>query len=202
MDCKIKVSDSNVKLGKIMNFSLNPVETCNKNVPCIKHCYARASFDIYPQTKIAWNSNTVMVKNNVYLFFNSLVDQLEKYKGEYFRYHVGGDIPSEVYFKCMVKVARMFPKIKFLAFTKQYDYVNSYTGKIPINLSIVFSVWKDYKPNVNKHKLPIAFMNVGNENSIDCKGSCKDCKVCWNMKENESVIFKIHGRGFHNRKTK
>jgi hypothetical protein len=30
------------------------------------------------------------------------------------------------------------------------------------------------------------------EKVFECKGSCADCKICWELKENQSVIFHIH----------
>jgi hypothetical protein len=89
----------------------------------------------------------------------------------------------------------MFPKTKFLAFTKQY---NLFTGlQVPHNLKVVFSAWPGLDVH-NPDSRPIAWMQDGTEDRIPetalhCPGSCENCMMCWSLDEiNRDVWFTKH----------
>ena len=99
----------------------------------------------------------------------------------------------------MIHVANKCKDTKFLAYTKQYPFVNS-VGSVPSNLSIVFSGWPGY-PMDNPHNFPIAWMKPkkGTEDRIpenaylcDCTRSCDKCLKCWHWKKGASLVFEQH----------
>lgn len=122
----------------------------------------------------------------------------------FFRYHVSGDIPDNVYFAHMVEIAQRNPHCEILCFTKKYDIVNDHLdfgGKIPPNLHVVFSAWDDIKM-INPHNLPEAHViyrdgsTTAREDAKLCGGNCSECATtdggCWNLHNGEQIVFKEH----------
>ena len=151
------------------------------------------------------------LKNNLNEFINN-PEKLEKDITEwinngdivyrFFRWFSSGDMVNKAFFDMMVRIAKNSPDTRFLAFTKKFEIVNDFIaggGIIPDNLHIVFSGWcKSFKVD-NPYGLPVAYVQLKapNENnipeySIPCQGSCKSCKSCWTLKNNQSVYFKLH----------
>lgn len=197
---KVSISTGNSKMGAIPSVSLPPVITCPKGAPCAKKCYAAKLCRIYSTVRNAYQRNLDILKND----FNSYFEQVLKAARvtKYFRWHVSGDIPNYSYFANMVDIAEQLPDTRFLAFTKNYDVVNSYITydrKLPDNLKIIFSAWGDQQPN-NPHNLPVA--NVifkGTEPAPDwkiCGGNCTECACrgvgCWELKPGETIAFYEH----------
>ena len=116
----VKISKGNKKIGKVWNISLTPVLSCPSGVPCAKDCYAMKAYKQYPNVRKAWDHNLREFMTDSEAYFDSIIDQLASYKGTTFRWHVAGDIPSQVYYNGMVRVAREYPKIQFLAFTNNF----------------------------------------------------------------------------------
>lgn len=196
MKAMVKISQKNTKMGKVPSISLAPIVTCREDAPCKKDCYAMKAYRMYKATKNAYDHNTFLYKDNPKEFEESLVSQLKN--DGLFRFHVAGDIIDDSYFSMMVRVANAKPNVKFLAFTKKYEIINEYTGDIPSNLSIVFSGWKGLV-FTNPKQLPTAWFKDPKdlderipERAIICSGKCDECKVCWNLKNNESVVFEKH----------
>lgn len=197
-----KLSKGNSKIGNIMNISLTPIKSCIglENV-CAKDCYAMKAYKQYPNTRKAWDANYIMATDFPELFFLHIHNELCKYKGKYFRWHVAGDFLSREYYARCCKLALEFPQIRFLAFTKQYDIVNYFADKKMIpseNFNVVFSSWPAYKMD-NPHNFPVAWMNdkAGVEDRIPadsfvCPGSCDECYACWGFGKGQSVVFTQH----------
>ena len=195
----MKLSKGNSKIGRIANVSLTPIKACKGCAAvCGKDCYALKAYKQYPATKAAWDHNYEQATNKPDIFFAELYEELKKYKGTFFRWHVAGDILDQEYLWDMIKIADSFKHIKFLAFTKQYDVVNSIQPIfIPGNLKIVFSAWSGL-PMDNPYNFPIAFMQDGSEtrvngNELECPGHCESCGMCWNLDSlNRNVVFNKH----------
>jgi len=190
----ITISDGNMKVGHIASISLPPVITCNPKAKCHKDCYVLKSFRIYPSVRQAYHKNLDTFKNDPELYFKSISDWLSIRKPDYFRFHVSGDIPNKTYLDGMIFLAESHPKVKFLAFTKRYEF-NRYFTDLPYNLSIIISAWPGMR--LPSTKLPIAFMQDGTEkrvkNAIPCPGNCETCGMCWELKNiNKNVVFKKH----------
>lgn len=197
---KISISKGNQKLGAIPSVSLPPVITCPKGAPCSKKCYAAKLCRIYPSVKKAYENNLNILQND----FNGYFEQVLKAARitKYFRWHVSGDIPNYSYLVNMVDIAKQLPDTQFLAFTKNYDVVNSYITygeKLPDNLKIIFSEWGTQKPN-NPHNLPTAAVifkgTTPAENWKICGGNCSECACrgvgCWELKNGETIAFYEH----------
>lgn len=194
------MSKGNRKLGKrkIANVSLTPIESC---AGCFEHCgktcYSLKAYRMYKETREAWDHNLAQATHDPQAYFKEIHLALNKYTKDFFRWHVAGDIINPRYFKGMIQVARDFPEIKFLVFTKQYQIVNHSRMKIPGNLTIVFSAWPGM-PIVNPKGYPVAFMQDGNETrvtpgAIECPGLCEDCGACWSLPSlKKDVVFHKH----------
>lgn len=122
----------------------------------------------------------------------------------FFRYHVSGDIPDNVYLAHMIDIAERNPHCEMLCFTKKYNLVNDFLdfgGTIPQNLHIIFSGWHDIEM-VNPYNLPEAHVRyrdgstTARENAKLCGGNCTECAItdggCWTAKHGEQVVFNEH----------
>lgn len=202
MGCKTMtthISDRNSKLGKVPNVSLPPIASCRKDAPCKKECYALKAYRMYPNVKTAWNDNLEMVQNNYTQYWTDIADYLSSKRKPvpFFRWHVSGDIIDTEYLYEMCAIATMFPDTTFLAFTKQYDIVNSYPYDIPDNLTIIFSAWPGLEMD-NPNNYPVAWYQDGTETRIPaehlrCPGNCETCGMCFNIKKTGlDVVFNKH----------
>jgi len=170
-------------MGSIPNISLSPEITCGAEMPCFNDgCYARAIVNRNRIPALQWAENAVLAREDPDLFFEYVRSYLQMLKSTHFRWHVGGDIPSQKYLNGIRTIAREFPKIRFLCFTKKHslDF-----RRLPTNLSIVLSMWPGWG-NPRK-KMPRAWVQDGTETRIPdtamhCSGNCQDCKICWYLK--------------------
>lgn len=197
---KISISTGNSKMGAIPSVSLPPVITCPKGAPCAKKCYAAKLCRIYSTVRNAYQRNLDILNNDFNGYFEQVLKAARMTK--YFRWHVSGDIIGYSYFANMVDIANQLPDTQFLAFTKNYDVVNSdimYDGKLPENLKIIFSEWGDQQPD-NPHNLPTAAVifkgTTPAPNWKICGGNCTQCACqgvgCWELKQGETIAFYEH----------
>jgi len=195
------ISKGNMKIGekKTWNINLAPTKTC-QDKPCFKEgcCYAMKALRLYPQTRYAWNFNFEHYSENPKYFFSDIAKAIQsaKNKPKWFRWHSAGEIPDQNYFLGIKRIARMFPKIKFLVFTKKYDLT---FRLIPSNLQVVISAWPGIEiPKNLRKRFPIAWMVDGREtrtpkNGFECPGYCPTCRACWSLsKTKKDVIFHKH----------
>ncbi len=195
------ISKGNIKVGKIANVSLTPIESCAGMVDhCAKDCYAMKAYRQYPAVRKAWNTNFKQARDDLIGYFADVQKFLVKYKGGWFRWHVGGDILSSAYLIGMDTTARLFPHIKFLCFTKQYHIVSSFMGEhgeLAPNLQLVLSAWSGLEL-YNPDGFPVAWMDDGTDtripdDALPCPGFCESCGMCWNLSSiKRDVVFKKH----------
>jgi hypothetical protein len=203
----MKISEGNSKLGKIPNVNLPPGPengACRKGVPCSKVCYAKKAWRCYPNVRNLWTGNLDAWIDNPTQFESEVNGYLAYNKPERFRWHSSGDIPSQYYLEMIKRIAIQNPETKFMTYTKHYEY--DFTGIEDIdNLVIIISRWPGYKMPDNLKDMPQAHFiskcglvcsmteeERKDDRSIPCPGSCKDCSVCWDLDNNESVIFTEH----------
>lgn len=197
---KVSISKGNSKMGFIPSVSLPPIVTCAHGCKCAKKCYAAKLCKLRPNVRNAYQRNLDILLENETNYWNQ-VDQTVR-MSKYFRFHVSGDIVDYHYFESMVITAERNPGTTILAFTKQYDIVNSYLdifGYLPENLKIIFSAWPGM-PMENPYNIPVA--NVifrGSEPADDwkiCGGNCSECACrgvgCWELKHGEHIAFYEH----------
>ena len=196
---KVSISKGNSKMGYIPSVSLPPVVTCAKGCACAKKCYAAKLCRIYGTVRRAYNRNLDILKNDMDNYFIQV--KAAAMVTKYFRFHVSGDIYDMNYLDRMVKLAQDLPGTTFLAFTKQYNFVNNFLqyAAIPDNLKIIFSEWPGMEM-YNPYNLPVAHVIFkGSEPADDwkiCGGNCSECACrgvgCWELKKGEHIAFYEH----------
>lgn len=190
---------SNKKLGSIPSTSVRPVTDCSNCGYCAKQCYAKGIYARRPMVRRAWDHNSWLVHHDIYTWERSIVEQLQTRRTppERFRYNVGGDVVSRANFLSICRIARRLPGVKFLLFTKAFQFV--VTAMIPANLSVVLSVFPGMK--VPRMRLPRAYTGEIAEypgdkraaRAAECSGSCIDCARCWDLvRAGGDVRFHIH----------
>ena len=197
---KVSISNGNAKMGAIPSVSLPACVTCNPDAPCFKKCYAVKLARRYKTVSTAYERNLHILNNDPSAYWVQV--KAAASMARFFRFHVSGDIPNGAYFEMMVKTAQDLPNTNFLAFTKQYNIVNTYLnngGVIPSNLKILFSNWGAWKC-ANPYELPTCEVILkGNEPAQDwkiCGGNCTECACrgigCWELKNGETIAIYEH----------
>ena len=215
----ISISPGNSKMGVIPSVSLPPIVTCPDNVPCAtdERCY------VIKHMKFGIVVNAFARNYRIYLddpdrYFRQILGYIHRNEPEYFRFHVGGDIPDQEYYDQVVKLCNIVPTVKIMLMTKAYmdehyyewiergntensdpsDYTINF-NPVPDNLSVIISAWPGYPiPPYLKNTFPIAYMDDGTEERISkndkiCKGHCDECHYCWHAKHSKrNIIFELH----------
>ena len=195
----VSISKGNSKMGYIPSVSLPPVVTCARGCTCAKKCYAAKLCRIYANTRKAYARNLDILKNDMDSYFTQV--KAAAMVTKYFRFHVSGDIPDMNYLDRMVKLAEELPGTTFLAFNKQYNFINCFLqyATIPDNLKIIFSEWPGMAME-NPHNLPVAHVIFKGQEPTDdwkiCGGNCSVCACrgvgCWELKHGEHIAFYEH----------
>ena len=189
----LHISRSNSKVD-CPNISLPPILTCPKNMECAEYCYDLNSMRQYPQVSKARMENLELWNTDPTSFEAQLIDHLRKrHNQDFFRFHVGGDIPSIDYLLMMERVAWAFPATRFLAYTKTH-----YRANQP-NLTLIKSNQLDdhtldpHRPTALIERRPNTIPTPSHA-FLRCPGKCGPCgHHCWSMVEGEAVIFHLHG---------
>ncbi|HDR8014960.1 TPA: hypothetical protein QCY70_004928 [Bacillus cereus] len=196
-----KISTGNMKVKDTFIWSLPPLKTCpGATAACKKSCYAKKAYLAYPSAKKAWEHNDLLTwhADFVEIITNWLNGELNSRrktsKFKYFRIHESGDFYNQRYLDQWKEIARRFPGIKFLAYTKSgwLDFSNC-----PENLMIRVSIWEDTNPRLVKNvvdELPRAIMDGMEEKgkTFHCKPTykCHECRFCWDSQND--VKFSLH----------
>lgn len=198
----IKISSGNAKLGSIPSISLPAGITCRDDCECQKKCYAKKLERLRKTVREAYRHNYDLLNQDSNTYWREVEASIMM--SRFFRFHVSGDIPDCVYFAHMIEVAERNKHCEILCFTKKFDIVNQHLdvgGKIPKNLHIIFSGWKNLKMN-NPYLLPEAHVRyrdgytTASDNAKECTGNCTECAItdggCWTLKNGEQVVFNEH----------
>lgn len=193
---RVSISKGNKKMGYIPSVSLSPILTCANGCACAKKCYAAKLCRLRPNVRKAYARNLEILKNDMDNYFIQV--KAAAMVSKYFRFHVSGDIPDMNYLDRMVKLATELPGTTFLAFTKQYNFVNNFLqyAQIPDNLKIIFSEWPGM-PMDNRYNLPVAHVIFKGQEPADnwkiCGGNCSECACrgvgCWELKKRRTYRF-------------
>lgn len=200
--CQVSISKGNAKMGSVQSVSLPAGITCRHDCECIKKCYALRMARRRPTVHDAYERNYNILMNNPDTYWREV--EAAVMLSRFFRFHVSGDIPDNVYLTHLVDIALRNPHCEILCFTKKYEIVNEWLdafGAFPPNLHIIFSVWRGLAYN-NPHKLPEAHVRYKDgsttaaDNAHECGGNCSECAVtddgCWTLKYSEQVVFNEH----------
>jgi hypothetical protein len=202
---EICANNNNRKLGKACISVPFPVTVCNPNAPCFQKCYAQHGCQGFANVQGAYYRNLRLYNNNADDFFEQLHYKIKWSGLPMVRFFDSGDYPDAEFLQRSVELAKQFPNVKFMAFTKKYHLVNEYLdngGKLPDNYNIVFSAWDALWEVPNPYGLPVAYVKFKEErftpvipkNAFHCPGresSCSMCGVCWNRKV-KAVYFDEH----------
>ena len=198
----VKISSGNSKMGAIPSVSLPAGVTCRQDCECSKKCYAKRLERMRPSVHQAYQHNYDLLTHDSDTYWREVEASIMM--SRFFRYHVSGDIPDNVYLAHMIEIAERNPHCEMLCFTKKYNLVNDHLdfgGTIPKNLHIIFSGWRGMKM-VNPYNLPEAHVRyrdgttTARENAKPCGGNCTECAITdggsWTAKHGEQVIFNEH----------
>lgn len=196
----ITISRGNAKMGAIPSVSLPACTTCNPSAPCFGKCYARRMTARRPNVRTAYEKNLAIYQADPVGYFDQIKQAAAA--SRFFRYHVSGDVPDGRYMAGMIATAAAVPGCTFLAFSKQYNIINSYLdagGKLPPNLKIILSNWGAWKCD-NPHGLPVCEIVFKDSAPADdwkiCGGNCSECACrgvgCWQLKPGETIAIFEH----------
>ena len=204
------ISTSNSKLGSIPSFNLLPGITCSPEScrHCLREgCYAvknvfRCGYDVDKNSTLkAWTENTVLALHGLKKLEIELASYLHSimYTVKLFRIHSSGDFFSVEYAMMWYRLAKQFPGIRFLAFTKQWDVVRAVPFYTLSNFSLVLSGWTGISiPEDLRTYYRCAWCNDGTESRIpadamQCPGNCETCGLCWYLGElKRDTVFDKH----------
>lgn len=204
-DNNVVIRNGNSKTGKkVATMSMPASFTCRKDAPCKEGCYCLKGCQTWPVVIAAYTKNYRLWRENHNDFFNQVSDYLDRHNFKWFRWFDAGDIPEPCFIDYMVRLAKNHPTVRFMSFTKHYEWVNEYLanndGKLPKNLNIVFSNWdKDWNFE-NPFNLPVSYVNFTDssknrdipQDAKQCKNDCSSCFRCWLLKRGQSVEFHQH----------
>lgn len=198
----LHISHGNSKLKDTFIFSMPPIRTCPGGTDaCVFSCYAIKAWRQYPDTRTAWSDNFAVSQSDDFVDMvtqyvqTELSSKRKTAKFRYFRIHESGDFYNQAYVNKWFAIARRFPQIHFLAYTKSgwLDFSNA-----PANLMIRLSLWQDTNTQKIARALdadmPRAIMDgmSERESTHHCEpgDKCGACRYCWLAKTD--VQFTLH----------
>lgn len=197
----VSISKGNEKLGSIQSVSLPSGVTC-RVCDCRKKCYAKRIERRRKSVREAYQNNLNILNTEPEVYWREVEAAIML--SRFFRFHVSGDIPDNVYFAHMVDIAERNKHCEILCFTKKYNIVNEFLefgGRLPKNLHMIFSAWVGLEMD-NPFLLPEAHVRyrdgstTASANAVQCGGNCTECAItdggCWTLGEGEQVIFDEH----------
>ena len=213
----IHISSDNAKMGEVPSFSLPPVVTCRKGVPCAGKCYARRFWPII----LKRYSENYEVSKNLIRFENLMNAWLTLNSPAVFRIHVSGDYYSARYLKTWIRIARRFPGTRFFSFSKQWDVIRAAVTRpanLPKNFTIILSAWlpvgdksvwlppKDlhdgfataYVIDQKKRSEQMVAIEeaIGTRRLLrtqECTGNCDTCGLCFHRRKKDGdILFSLH----------
>ena len=194
---RIRISKGNRKLGSVPSVSLPPIITCGWDVPCSKDCYALRMLRFRETIKRSWMANLDFFESNRGAFFAELARFLDRSAPRFFRFHVAGDFVDSDHLQRAVKLAKRFPDVRILAFTKRFDLLPN-PRSIPRSFALIASQWSGWKESPAGYRR--AWMrDPANPDpriparALECPGSCESCALCWNLRQlRADVVFEKH----------
>lgn len=212
---EVHMTNQNRKTGmNCWNIAM-PISTCREDVPCRPEnggtCYCCKDCQNMARTVACYVRNLRIYRTDRDGYWEQVAFKLKHTPLPYFRYNDAGEIPDYEYIDGMVALARKFPSIKFLCYTKKYELVNEWLDNnggisaIPENLCIRFSTWDKTWEVPNPYNLPMAWVHFKNDllnpeipekaakcsNQIDKNIKCGGCGICFN-KTIHDIVFEQH----------
>ena len=191
-----KLTNSNSKLGPFIFNWVMALDSCrHKTAHCDTYCYGKHGNYFFGSVKNRMDENyKCSKKSNFVKKMSEQLQELSQAGLKYVRLHATGDFYSDKYFEKWIALARKFPSIIFLAYTRNTDIDFS---KAPDNLRLRFS---SDPSTVKVNPTATSFAKVTYdlehgqaqhmqkfEGDSVCQGKCKTCKFCFSTTEN--VVF-------------
>ena len=153
----LKWSQGNSKLRKTGTISFNlpafrsadGFHVCPKAGACATLCYARQGRYIMPTVAASREFNLTKVRGDLSLFYTEAVADLARLKSSSIRVHDSGDFFSQEYMDTWFRIARVYPKKKFYAYTKS---LHLRWQEAPKNFQIIQSVGGLLDGSINKRR--------------------------------------------------
>ena len=202
----VKFSYDNRKTGALVpSVSLIPCADCPNCKACMHGCYDVRNVCFQKTVQKARANNSALFKQDPEKYFAEILERCRALR--FFRWHIGGDIKSHIYFRNMVRIAEKTPFCHHLAFTKNFVVVNDWidnVGPLPENMHVIFSDWKDIDWFDNPHNLPVSSPLWADgsrgphctDDAIMCEGDCSACAAvcggCWGAKKGQTILFEAH----------
>jgi hypothetical protein len=184
----LHLSKGNTKTGHTLSVSLPPELTCI-GMPCRPLCYAMKARCAQAQTKHAWLENYRLWNRSPSAYFDAIDQALHtRRKPGFFRWHVGGEVPSQAYLESVRWIARVHPLWSFALYTKRFDL--DWTNILNVeNLHVRFSCWPSIgvmPPSIGPLADVPTFWTLSKgqrlSSGFKCPGRCADCRQCWSRK--------------------
>lgn len=192
------VQHGNKKVGSIPTVNLMPGVTCSPDAPCKGRdkCYFW-KFLARPSVKMSLQKNLDIYRMRPAEYFAGIREYLDRYQPPMMRLHSAGDFCDQEHVNAWIAIAKDYPAIRFLAFTKRYGFDYS---RRPKNLQIVFSAWPDYPMPARPRGIRVAWLHDPKnpdkripKNAVPCAGLCEDCGMCWSLSTlKRDVVFNKH----------
>lgn len=200
----VKLQPGNRKTGsQCWTVSLMPVVDCGNCKHCSHNCYDLKADLIYPAVIADRAKNSAIHKIDPARYWAEIDAQIKANFVIQLRINVGGDL-SDDDFEYVAKLGRRNKNTMILFFTKNYKGINAFLEhhRFPKNVHPIMSRWEGMEM-VNPYHLPESHLlyddgrtTAPEYGSYYCGGNCTECffkeEGCWNLKKNESVIFRAH----------
>jgi hypothetical protein len=206
---EVSISCVNSKTGPLYNDLALPTCTCREDAPCkATGCYCMKGRQTMSKVVAAYTRNLRLYNADQEDFWEQVRFKVKHRPFPLFRFFDCGDIADYDFFLGMIDLAKEFPDIKFMSFTKKYEIVNKWideNGDLPENLNVVFSAWHIGWKVINPHNLPVAYVDFKDKtlnpefpegitscpNEKDKTITCSICRKCWD-KRIKAVKFTQH----------
>ena len=206
---EVNISCVNSKTGPLCNDLALPTCTCREDAPCkATGCYCMKGRQTMSKVVAAYTRNLRLYNTDQEDFWEQVRFKVKHRPFPLFRFFDCGDIADYDFFLGMIDLAKEFPDIKFMSFTKKYEIVNKWideNGDLPENLNVVFSAWHIGWKVINPHNLPVAYVDFKDKtlnpefpegitscpNEKDKTITCSICRKCWD-KRIKAVKFTQH----------
>ena len=206
---EVSISCVNSKTGPLCNDLALPTCTCREDAPCkATGCYCMKGRQTMSKVVAAYTRNLRLYNTDQEDFWEQVRFKVKHRPFPLFRFFDCGDIADYDFFLGMIDLAKEFPDIKFMSFTKKYEIVNKWideNGDLPENLNVVFSAWHIGWKVINPHNLPVAYVDSKDKtlnpefpegitscpNEKDKTITCSICRKCWD-KRIKAVKFTQH----------
>ena len=197
----VHIGRGNHKLGKsILTFSIPPVITCIGSTPhCREICYGLKGRLIFKKAKDAFWENFIasMKADFVEEMTKAIMRKLKRGDVKAFRIHFVGDFYNQAYLNNWKEIARIFPDLRFAAWTKSWQL--DFSGR-PENMNVFYSIVKDtvvVNPTIHRYCiLDEEGKYLKRKDVFVCpypdikEGACEQCWACYRDNPPEVLVLR------------